>query len=260
MSGFYPVPTTRSSGFIAQTRLLQQLNYDQVAIQRLQNQISTGRRIAVPSEDAPAAQRGQTLQRLLELKAQAKINTQTTQSYLDATDTALSNVAKLLSDVRGLAVEANSDTTTDAARQVAADEVSRALEQLLSTANQSFRGRYLFGGSRAFGPPFVHETAGVVYYGNEGELCSFVDLELPYATNASGTEVFGTYSPQVQGTVDLNPVLTADTPLSALYGGQGVELGSLRVGDGTSEVTIDLSSAATIGDVADYRDRPRRRY
>jgi flagellar hook-associated protein 3 FlgL len=250
MAGFYPVPTTRSSGFIAQTRLLQQLNYDQVAIQRLQNQISTGRRISRPSEDAPAAQRGQTLQRLLELKAQAKTNAQTTQSYLDATDTALSNVAKLLSDVRGLAVEANSDTSTDANRQAIAEEVGRAFEQLLATANQNFRGRYLFGGSRANGPPFVQETAGVAYHGNEGSLDSFVDLAFPYSTNAHGQEVFGTFSAQVQGTVDLNPALTADTPLGSLNGGRGIVLGSLRIGDGTSETTIDLSSAATVGDVA----------
>jgi flagellar hook-associated protein 3 FlgL len=127
--------------------------------------------------------------------------------------------------------------------------VSRAIEQLLSVANQNFRGRYLFGGSRADGPPFVQEANGIVYRGNEGLLCSFVDLDLPYATNATGAEVFGTFSPQVRGTVDLNPALTADTPLASLNGGQGVTLGSLRIGDGTSQVTVDLSSAATIGDV-----------
>jgi flagellar hook-associated protein 3 FlgL len=251
MAGFYPVPATRSSSFLAQTRLLQQLNLDQLAIQRLQTQISTGRRVLVPSDDAPAALRGQTLQRLLELKAQAQINIQTSQSYLDASDTALSNVAKLISDVRGLAVEANSDTSTDQQRQTAAEEVGRAIEQLLSVANQNFRGRYLFGGSRADGAPFVHETDGIVYRGNEGLLCSFVDLDLPYPTSASGTQVFGTFSPQVVGTVDLNPALSADTPLSSLNGGQGVTLGSIRIGDGTNESIIDLSSAATLGDVAD---------
>ena len=251
MSGFYPVPATRSSSFLAQTRVLQQLNQDQLAIQRLQNQISTGRRVLVPSDDAPAALRGQTLQRLLELKAQAQTNIQTSQSYLDASDTALSNVAKLLSDVRGLAVEANSDTSTDQQRQTAAAEVGRSIEQLLSVANQNFRGRYLFGGSRADGAPFVREDGGIAYHGNEGLLCSFVDVNLAYATNASGAEVFGAFSPQVVGTVDLNPALSANTPLASLNGGDGVTLGSIRIGDGTNESIVDLSSAATLGDVAD---------
>ena len=89
MSGFYPVPSTRSTHLLAQTRLIQQLNVDQLDLLQLQTAISTGRRISRPGEDPSAAQRGQTLQRLLELKAQAQTNAQTAQSYLDATDTAL---------------------------------------------------------------------------------------------------------------------------------------------------------------------------
>src|SRR5439155_7066034 len=86
--------------------------------------------------------------------------------------------------------------------------------------------------------------------GNEGSLNSFIDVGLPYATNESGPAVFGAFSSQVQGTVDLNPPLTPDTPISALNGGQGLALGSIQIGDGTTRKVIDLSSAATIGDVA----------
>src|SRR5207245_8482391 len=88
------------------------------------------------------------------------------------------------------------------------------------------------------------------YGGNEGTLNSFADLDLPFASNASGADVFGTYSNEVRGTVDLDPALTADTPLTALNGGQRIRLGSVQVGDGTTTKTIDLSGAATIGDVA----------
>jgi flagellar hook-associated protein 3 FlgL len=251
MAGFYPVPSTRTTGLLQQARILQQLNFDQLAIQRLQNQISTGRRIERPSYDAPAANRGQTLQRLLELKAQAQTNVQAGQSYLDATDAALSNVTTLLTEVRGLIVEASSDTSTDATRQVAAEEVSRAIEQLIAKANQNFRGRYLFAGTRSSEEPFSQGPTGVTYFGNEGSLDSFVDVDLPYSTNANGAAVFGTYSAEVQGTVDLNPQLTNGTPLAALYGGRGVLLGSIEVADGFTKRIIDLSSAVTIGDVAD---------
>src|SRR5262245_20792478 len=140
MSGFYPVPSTRSTNLLAQTRLLQQVNSNQLDLQRLQNAISTGRRIALPGEDPQAAQRGQVIQRLLELKAQAQTNVQVWQSYLDATDTALSNVSKMLLDVRSAALEANSDTSTDQSRQAAVDQVEEAITQLLNTANQNFRG------------------------------------------------------------------------------------------------------------------------
>src|SRR5207253_2382272 len=119
MSGFYPIPSTRSTNLLGQTRLIQQLNADQLSLQRLQN----------------------------------------------------------------------------------------AITQLLNTANQNFRGRYLFAGSRSATAPFALTAQGVVYNGNEGSLDSFVDVGLPYATNASGADVFGTFSAEVQGSVDLNPAL-----------------------------------------------------
>ena len=195
--------------------------------------------------------RGQTLQRLLELKAQAQTNLRRA-SRISTQPIRLWRTSRtLLNEVRGLAVEAASDTSTDAMRQAAAEEVGRAIEQLLNTGNQSFRGRYLFAGSRSTESPFMQDDSGIAYLGNEGSLDSFVDLDLPYATNASGAEVFGSFSAEVQGTVDLNPRLTATRPWPSLYGGRGVTLGSMEIGDGTTKKIIDLTSAATIGDVAD---------
>src|SRR5262245_29182192 len=251
MSGFYPVPSTRSTNLLMQTRVVEQLNFDSLALQRLQTQISTGLKISTPGEDPAIADRAITLQRLIELKNQTKTNIQASQSYLDASDTALSNVSKLLNDVRSAVVAANSDTSTDAMRQAAAEQVDQAITQLLNTGNTNFRGRYIFAGSRSTAAPFSQTANGVVYTGNEGVLRSFVDLNLPYATNANGQEVFGTFSPQVQGTVDLNPTLTANTPISSLNGANGVTLGSSRISDGATTKTIDLSSAATVRDSAE---------
>jgi len=250
MAGFYPVPSTRSTDLLAQTRLIQQFNTSSLALQKLQTQISTGQRIATPGEDPAVAQRAITLQRLIDQKNQAATNLGAAQSYLNATDTALSNVSTLINNVRSAAQAAASDTSSDASRQAAAQQVKQAITQLLDTANQQFRGRYLFAGSRQDVTPFAQTDTGVVYNGNEGSLPSFVDVGLPYATNASGAQVFGTYSPADQGTVDLNPALSADTPISSLNGGQGLTLGSIEVSDGVTKKVIDLGSAATVGDVA----------
>ncbi|MBW8884221.1 MAG: flagellar hook-associated protein FlgL [Planctomycetia bacterium] len=233
MTSFYPIPSSRSTNLLEQTRLIQQFNNTQLDLQKLQNAISTGRRIALPGEDPSAAQRGQAIKQLIALKTQAQTNIQAAQSYLDATDTSLSNVAALLTDVRSAAATANSDTSSDLSRQAALQQVDEAITQFMNTANQNFRGRYLFGGSRLAGAPFTQTPDGVVYNGNDGSLNSFVDVGLPYATNASGTDVFGTFSSEVQGIVDLDPAL-----------------GSIEIGDGTTKKTIDLSSAATIDDVA----------
>ena len=82
-------------------------------------------------------------------------------------------------------------------------------------------------------------------------LSSFVDLGLPISSNVPGSDIFGAFSPGVRGTVDLNPILNRETPLSDLLGGAGITPGSIAVSDGTSTRVIDITSAATIGDVAD---------
>src|SRR5690606_15727957 len=100
MAAITPVPSTRVTDSLVRERLLTQLHADQAALFKLQTAISTGRRIACSSEDAPAAQRGISLQSLLERKAQVKENVGTSQSFLAATDVALANISGILSDVR----------------------------------------------------------------------------------------------------------------------------------------------------------------
>jgi flagellar hook-associated protein 3 FlgL len=251
MSGVYPVPTTRSTDLHAQARLLAQLHQDQLDIQRIQAQISTGRKLLAPSDDAFAAHRGMTLQRLLELKAQAKVNLGTTQSYLEATDNALNHVSQMLNEAKATALGVANLAISEPARDVALAEIRRTIEQLVNVGNTQFRGRYLFTGSRTSQIPFEMVGQQVIYRGNERELASFVDLDLPYASNLHGNEVFGTFSPEVIGTVDLNPPLAASTRLADLRGGAGVVPASIAVSDGATTSFIDLSSAATIGEVAD---------
>lgn len=47
----------------------------------------------------------------------------------------------------------------------------------------------------------------------------------------------------------LTPQLTAMTPLHVLYGGRGVNLGTMHITNGTHETDVDLSTAHTVGDV-----------
>src|SRR5688572_26840995 len=251
MSGVYPVPTTRSSDLHSQARLLAQLHRDQIDIQRLQSQISTGYKLLAPSDDAPAAQRGMVLQRLLELKAQAQVNLNTTTSYLDAADTSIAGVAKLLNEAKATALGVVGTTSSDTERAAAAEEIRRTIEQLVNVGNQQFRGRYLFAGARTTQLPFEYSGQQVIYNGNEADLPSFVDLELSYPSNVPGSEVFGAFSPGVRSTVDLNPPLTASTRLVDLRGGAGVLPESIVLSDGFTNRTIDLSSAETIGEVAE---------
>ncbi|MCA9262088.1 MAG: hypothetical protein KDA61_22880, partial [Planctomycetales bacterium] len=105
------------SSMLMRQRLAQQANADQLALFRLQDQISTGQRIALPSDDAASALRAITLQRLLDRKDQLQTNVSRGLSYVASTDTALNDTANLLGDIRGSALGVAGTTSSDVERQ-----------------------------------------------------------------------------------------------------------------------------------------------
>lgn len=244
-----PIPTTRVSDSFAQQRLLTQLQYDQTQLLKVQQQISTGQRISAPSEDAPAALRAISLQRLLEQKGQVKTNLATNQTFLGATDVSLNRISALLNDSRGSAQAVSTTVATNDQRESAATEIDRALQQLVDSGNEKFRDRFLFAGSTTSTKPFDFVGPYVRYNGNEQQLQSFSDIDILFETNLPGSAVFGALSEPVRGTTDLNPVLTWDTRLSDLNGGEGLKLDSIQVSAGTSSNIVDLSQARTLRDV-----------
>src|SRR3954468_12839591 len=104
MSSLVPIPTTRVSDFFATQRLVSQVQDDQLSLFKLQNQISTGKRMQLPSDDAPAALRAINLQRLLDRKGQISTNIESSNSYLSAAETALAGVSTTLIELRGQTV------------------------------------------------------------------------------------------------------------------------------------------------------------
>ena len=250
-----PVPTTRVSDLMVRQRLLTQLQSDQRELFRLQTSASTGRRITLPSEDPTASLRAMGLQRLIERKEQVQVNLSTNQSFLTASDNALTDVTRLVNEVRSAALSVTGDQATDTERVAAIEEVERAIEQLVSTANRTFRGRYLFGGSAISEAPFEVEKGFVNYLGNENTISSLADIGLLLESNVNGHEVFGGISSQVAGNVDLDPVVSRSTRIDDLRGGLGISDGSISVAVGTAVQVIDISGAETVGDVADLIER-----
>lgn len=250
MAGIIPIPNTRVSGLLTRQRLTQQFQADQLDLFRVQEQISTGQRIVLPSDDPPAALRAVKLQQILERKGQLETNMQTGQRFLSATDSALSDVAQTLADLRGQTLGVAGTISTEEERNTAISQVNRALDSLVGIANRKFQGRYLFSGSQTSEVPYAFDDTNVVYQGNDRSIRSFSDFGVLFASNATGQQVFGGFSQAVEGSADLNPQLSLNTPLGSLRGGLGISPdGAITLSDGVNTSIVDLSKASTVGDV-----------
>ncbi|TWU11600.1 flagellar hook-associated protein FlgL [Symmachiella macrocystis] len=242
LSGRIPngmVASRLNSNIQEQTRMLAQL----------QEQISSGVRFQFASESPAAAVRTITLQKTLELQAQNQTNVQTSSSLLSASDQGLVTVSDALNQAKGLIVAGIGDSSTQSERDAMALEAASLKTQVLNAANTQFRGRFLFGGTATDSPPFTSQDTFVRYNGDQFNINSYADNNLLIANNLDGHSALGALTEPV-GT-DIDPVLTLDTRISNLQGGQGANLGELTITlDNTPEtVTVDLSSAKTIQDV-----------
>jgi flagellin-like hook-associated protein FlgL len=258
MASIIPVPTSRVGDFFVRQRIVGQVQVDQLALFKLQNQVSTGQRLQLPSDDAPAALRAINLQRLLDRKGQVETNVLANTHFLGAAETQLLAISGELIKLKGQVIGVAGTLSNDSARQQLIVDIDAALQELVSAGNAKHQGRYLFAGSRSQDQPYDFTTGFsdefVQYSGNEGVLRSFVDLERLFDTNLAGTDVFGGISSQVKG-VDLSPHVSANTLLSTINGGDGIGRNaavtvSINTGSATVSSVVDLSGAVTLGDVA----------
>lgn len=231
-------------------RVMTQIQSDQRNLFQIQSQLSSGRRINAPSEDAPAAARAMTLQSLLERKTSVKASINTIQTSLSASESALGVASSLLIDVRALALSVVGNAASSDERNAAVTQINNAIDQLISVGNQSFQGNYLFSGSQTQTLPFAKTQSGIAYYGNDTALSSYSDVDQLFKSNVTGQQVFGAYSDSLRGTTDLNPVVTFGTKLTDLNNGNGVRIGSIALTDGNSTSIVNIAGASTIGDVA----------
>src|SRR6476646_8851730 len=125
-----PIPSTRVGDLFIRNRLVGQAQSDQLSLFKLQNQISTGKRMTLPSDDAPAALRAINLQRLLDRKGQISTNIQSSTGYLNAADASLSGVSSTLVDIRGQVVGIAGTLSNDADRQQLINSVNQAIQSL----------------------------------------------------------------------------------------------------------------------------------
>lgn len=231
-------------------RLQSQIRAGQSELLRIQDELVTGQSIQRPSDNPADALRSMLLKGLIAHRAQMATNLELGDSFLAATDGRLNDVNGLLGEARAAAIAGGQNTVGDEERSALAETVRFAVDGLLNAANAEFQGRRLFAGGAADQLPFVRDGEYIRFTGDELTIDTFADFDRLFATNISGAEVFGAVSKASPGT-DLDVAIRPETRIASLHRGAGVDLDAVVVTDGVVASTIDLSSAETIGDVAE---------
>jgi len=206
-------------------RLLGDLRRTNDAIASASEQISTGRRVNRPSDDA-AATRAAILQRgdLAGIDAY-KQSTGEASDWVNATDTALGGLADVLHRARELAVQGANGSLNPTDRENIAAEIDQLVAAAKERANTRVGDHYLFSGTALTTPPY--STASDAYAGDAGAVLREIGPGVTVQVNQFGSAILGSG----QGAADGKLIDTLRDLADHLRGGTPADLGALRTTD-----------------------------
>lgn len=186
-------------------------------LSKIQQQLSTGRKIISPADDPLGAGKALDLSVGQGANAQLAANRTNVRNGLQEEENALTSVTSLIQDIRDQAVAAGSGALDDSARKDIAVQLRNQLEQMTTLANsQGSNGNYLFGGYRDRSLPFTGSGGAVQYAGDAGDKVLQVGSNRQLAVGDSGDAVFmnipatGVYNTSANGAASVGAFSVAD--------------------------------------------------
>ena len=165
---------------------------NQVDLFKLENQMSSGRKILTPSDDPIASSQALVLTQSKEVSAQYLRNQDGAKGRLGLLEGQISAVGDLMQYVRGKVVQAGNATLNNADRGFLANDLEVRFSELLGIANsQDGTGSYLFSGYQGAVRPFDATTTGANYAGDDGQRLVQVEASRQMSTSVSGGALFG---------------------------------------------------------------------
>jgi len=132
-----------------------ELQQSQQALATAMQQVSTGLRVNQLSDDpAASANMVQSLAESANVD-QYTSNVSSLLPQMQTADSAISGIVTSLSSALSLGTSGATGTTSAAGRQAIAAQLQSVLSDVISQANTSYQGVYVFGGSASTTPPFV---------------------------------------------------------------------------------------------------------
>jgi flagellar hook-associated protein 3 FlgL len=174
--------------------------------QTLTEQLSTGVKINSLSDDPAAA--GENVLLISQLSADDTFSTTATssESLLQVADSALGNVVTQLTSAISLATQANNGVLNGNNLQSVSTELIGIRDEVLSLANSSYLGKYIFAGSQGGTQPFTlnsSTTPNTVSYSGDSDV-SYVETPAgqKIQLNVPGNQIFTAAGASVLGSLN----------------------------------------------------------
>ena len=214
-------------------------------------QLSTGQRIAAPSDDAPA------MQRILNLRTEKKQNQQFHRNATDGLErskvsfSSLEQIKDLLVRSSELAAGING-ASSEQEYFAKSSEIGQLIEQGLNVANTKLRGSYLFAADAPENPAFTAtrdsngKITSIAYAGSQNDSAIRIgeDTEIKVGSSVAENEGIATVLNKLIALRNAMSAPASDTKAATVIGMRGE--GAQNLDELESEVLTYLSRAGTV--------------
>lgn len=166
----------------------------QAKMDKIAQQVSSGRKIFTPSDDAVGAGRALELQQAQAINQQYAKNRASMQNTLGIVDGTLSSMTGTLQDIHEGIISAGNGTYSASELAGIAKTLQGQRDQLISLANSTDgAGHYLFSGNMTNTKPFdvIQGGTTISYQGSATQSSVQVDNSRTMAMSVTGQELFG---------------------------------------------------------------------
>ncbi|WP_047045935.1 flagellar hook-associated protein FlgL [Vibrio mexicanus] len=232
------------------------LNNNSLGLNKLMQQMATGKRILLPSDDPMASTRVKTLQGQQASLSQYQSNIEQADVLLKNQEVYLSNSVDVMLQMRDLMLWAGNDANGPSERAAIADELEQLQESLVSLINaKDENGKYLFSGNEVNEAPLTKDADGNwIYNGDSGVREVVVGDGVTVKINVNAGDMFFSGDSNLFNQIDDLVDALRDPDFSA--GGSNIIEESVAVLDAalgtvTSEVTnlgVRQNTLMTMGD------------
>lgn len=165
----------------------------QSKISKVQQQISSGKRLITPSDDPIAAAQVVEINQSIAVNDQFAKNRLQLANNLNQTDVTLSNITDVLQNIHEIVVQASNGLNSTQDKFVLATDLQGQFDQLLKLANSSDSvGNYMFSGNNNSTPPYQKnsETGFWEYKGSKDNVIVNVDHNSTMPATIVGYNLF----------------------------------------------------------------------
>lgn len=173
---------------------LNNLNRNYSSMSKMENQITTGRKLNKPSDDPVGVTYALRYRSELASNEQYSSSADAAVSWLDFTDSTMQQAGDVMKRLKELTVQASSGTVPQSGLDAIKLEVDQLKEQMTNIGNSQIRGKYIFNGQKYDQAPY-ELTSTITSYDqidpDQGAVNYAIGDQSTFRVNTSGSEFFG---------------------------------------------------------------------